>query len=93
MREPVWMSGGRVSEGVRPEGRRAPVEDVRWAWRKGMGASLAKVWAGKERVWVEGEGEEAEVEAARGVGPDAGLIAIVKKVYEFDMKTSRVRRR
>ena len=42
-----------------------------------MGASLAKVWAGKERVWVEGEADVVE-EEAKGVGPGAGLIVIAK---------------
>ena len=30
VREPVWRDGGRVSEGLRPEGRRDG-EDLRWA--------------------------------------------------------------
>ena len=41
-----------------------------------MGANLAKVWAGKERVWVEGSGAVV-LEVAMGFGLEAGLIAIV----------------
>lgn len=43
-----------------------------------MGASLAKVWAGNDKVWVEGEGEMV-VEAAKGVGLEVGLIAITRR--------------
>lgn len=51
--------GGRKSEGVRPLGRmglRVEVSGSRWARRKGAGESLAKVWAGKVRLfWVVSE--------------------------------------
>jgi len=64
------MVGGRVSEGERPEVRREPLGEESWAWRKGWGESLAKVWAGKERVcevlegaagWIAIVGREAKV--------------------------------
>lgn len=57
-------------DGERPEGRRGPLREERWAWRKGWGESLAKVWAGKESVcevlegaagWIAIVGREAKV--------------------------------
>ncbi len=57
-------------DGERPEGRRGPWGEERWAWRKGWGESLAKVWAGKESVcevlegaagWIAIVGREAKV--------------------------------
>ncbi len=51
--------GERNSKGVRPLGRmglRVEVSGSRWARRKGAGESLAKVWAGKVRLfWVVSE--------------------------------------
>lgn len=48
------QDGGRGCEGNRPEGRVGCCGEVRLAWRKGAGESLAKICAGKERGLREG---------------------------------------
>lgn len=50
---------------------------MRWAWRKGVGANFANVWAGKESVWVEGAGEVV-LEVVVGFGVVVVMIAIVR---------------
>ena len=50
---------------------------MRWAWRKGVGASLAKVWAGKESAWAEGS-DEVVLELVVGFGVEVVLTAIVQ---------------
>jgi len=59
---------------VRPEGRSAPLGDVRCAERKEAGASLANVRAGKVRGW--------------GVGVDLSVIKMV--VNGFDWGSERI---
>lgn len=69
VRLPALQVGARGCEGRRPEGRRGPEGEVRWAVRKGRGASLAKVRAGKVRGWG-------------GVGRVIGAVGRVGLVWE-----------